>query len=106
MQRPNHPFIPTTLKNIKIHTGYLNLAIHLQGQTEEDEHEILAGVDKPRIDFEKENVYCYHSLCSSIKPRKNAHQFSHQTIMSVQSVYSVTLDITFLAESICVLNGL
>ena len=72
MQWPNDPFISTTLKSIKIHTRYVSalLAIHLQGHTEEKEHEVLAEVDKPRINFERENVYCYHSLYSSIKPRK------------------------------------
>lgn len=89
MQWPNHPLTPTTLKRTNIHTRYLSapLAIHLRGLTEEKEHEILAELDKVRINFERENVYCYHSLYSSIKPRKSELSSIFSPNNNVCSIY-------------------
>lgn len=76
-------------KRTNIHTRYLSapLAIHLRGLTEEKEHEILAELDKVRINFERENVYCYHSLYSSIKPRKSELSSIFSPNNNVCSIY-------------------
>lgn len=72
MQRPSHPFTPAALDSAEIPTRFLSAlpATPLQGVTEGKERDIVAEVDKLRINFERENMLCYHSLHASIKPRK------------------------------------